>query len=219
MQKHKTVRGIIFDMDNTLLKSRIDFKAMKLEIFQYLVNRNAVPRDLPIEQHTTATIIEHAKGLQLTAEMESEVWAIASKHELSGMKDADLESGVRDFLASVHQRFSLAVVTNNAFSAAREALELTGISHYFDLIVGREQMSALKPSPSGFLYVLKQFANIPAGQWISVGDSWIDGKASNQAGVPFVCYQTDEAVMSGRDVQTVGRIDEMQELSKYLDFS
>jgi phosphoglycolate phosphatase len=216
MVNHNKVRGIIFDMDNTLLKSRIDFTAMKLDIFHYLVQHKILPGSLPIEQHTTATIIEYAKGLQLTAKHECEVWAIASRHELAGMKDAGLEPGVHEFLNSVHDRFTLAVVTNNAFSAAKEALELTGIAHFFDLIAGREQMTSLKPSPSGFIHVLNRFVELPRDQWISVGDSWIDGKASNEAGVPFVCYQTDVSVMNSRNVRIIGRIRAIEEMNKYI---
>ncbi|MDF2958806.1 MAG: haloacid dehalogenase [Paenibacillus sp.] len=216
MGDKRHTQGIIFDMDNTLLKSSIDFPAMKHAIFDFLVEKSILPETLAIGQHTTATIIEHARQLQLGAELEQQVWELAAQHELAGMKGAGLESGVRDFLASVHGKFILAVVTNNALPAALQALQETNIAGYFDLIAGREQMSALKPSPSGFQYVLDRFVHIPPAGWISLGDSWIDGKGSNDAGIPFVSYQTDLSVMSSRGVTAIGRINDIQELGQFL---
>lgn len=216
MIKRMQTQGVIFDMDNTLLKSAIDFTAMKHAIYDFLVERHVLPGQLPIEQHTTATLIEHARQFNLDPELEKQVWSIASRHELAGMKGAGLEHGVIPFLNSVHNRFTLAVVTNNALPAALQALEETNILSYFDLIVGREQMSALKPSPSGFQYVLDRFGHIPNGSWLSLGDSWIDGKGSNEAGIPFVSYQTDLSVMKARSVAAIGRINEIRELASYF---
>jgi phosphoglycolate phosphatase len=41
----KKIRGIIFDMDNTILRSRIDFGSMKNEIFRYLTSLGILPAD------------------------------------------------------------------------------------------------------------------------------------------------------------------------------
>ncbi|MFD0681029.1 MULTISPECIES: HAD family hydrolase [unclassified Paenibacillus] len=215
-EQRRHIQGIIFDMDNTLLKSSIDFPAMKHAIFDFLVDRKVLPGTLSIEQHTTATIIEHAKRLDINVELEQQVWSIASMYELAGMRGAGLEVGVHDFLASIHTKYTLAVVTNNAQSAAMHALQETGIADYLDLIIGREQMTSLKPSPSGFQYVLDHFAQIPSNDWISLGDSWIDGKGSMDAGIPFVSYQTDLSIMKSRGVAAIGRIDEIKELELFL---
>ncbi|NOU92248.1 HAD-IA family hydrolase [Paenibacillus sp. LMG 31456] len=218
VQQRRPTQGIIFDMDNTLLKSFINFPAMKHAIFDFLVDQSILPSTLPIEHHTTATIIEHAKQLHLDVELEQQVWSIASQFELAGMKGAGLEAGVLDFLASIHNKFTLAVVTNNALTAAQHALQETEIDRYFDLIVGREQMTSLKPSPSGFRYALDHFAHIPIDSWISLGDSWIDGKGSNDAGIPFVSYQTDLNIMKNRGVMAIGRIGEINELKQFLQY-
>ncbi|MCR8633290.1 HAD family hydrolase [Paenibacillus radicis (ex Xue et al. 2023)] len=215
-EQRRRIQGIIFDMDNTLLKSSIDFPAMKHAIFDFLVDRKVLPGTLSIEQHTTATLIEHAKQLDINVELEQQVWSIASRYELAGMRGAGLEVGVHDFLASIHTKYTLAVVTNNALSAAMHALQETGIADYLDLIIGREQMTSLKPSPSGFQYVLDHFAQIPSNDWISLGDSWIDGKGSMDAGIPFVSYQTDLSIMKSRGVDAIGRIDEIKELEQFL---
>ncbi|PZE21422.1 HAD family hydrolase [Paenibacillus xerothermodurans] len=213
---HRLYDGIIFDMDNTLLRSNIDFAEMKLEIFRYLVERRVLPADMPIKEHTTATLIEHAKQLRLAPELERDVWAIAAKHELAGMKEAGLERGAAPFLASLSGEFTLTVVTNISHAAALQALEQTGLAHFFDIIAGREQMAALKPSPSGFHYVMERCRAVRHDRWISVGDAWIDGKAANAAGIPFLSYQTEPAVMTSRGVDSLGTILEISEMKNFL---
>ncbi|NHN30859.1 HAD family hydrolase [Paenibacillus agricola] len=216
-KNNKQVQGIIFDMDNTLLQSSINFVAMKQDIFTYLSSIGAVPANYVAAEHTTATLIAHAKLNGLAPEQEREVWQIASKHELLGMVDAGLEPGVEALLGQLHRKYVLVIVTNNALEAAQRALNSTGISRYFDLVVGRELASALKPSPAAFHYVLDRFPQVASSAWLSIGDSWIDGVASREAGIRFISYQADLELMKARGVQAIGHIHNITELIHYLD--
>jgi phosphoglycolate phosphatase len=63
--------------------------------------------------------------------------------------------------------------------------------------------------------VLDRYRDIPGSQWLSVGDSWIDGKGSNEAGIPFVSYQTELHVMVDRGVKAIGKIGQISELLAY----
>ncbi|TVY10542.1 HAD family hydrolase [Paenibacillus cremeus] len=210
-------KGIIFDMDNTLLQSRIDFKAMKMDLFRYFVREQVLPEEFTVEEHTTSTMIEYARAKGLSAEHYEAAMKLAEKHELAGMEGAGLEPGARELLEALAERYMLVVITNNSFAAAVKALELTGIAGYFDLTIGREQMSALKPSPSGFLFALEQFSHIPAGEWISIGDAWIDGRASQDAGIAFISYRTSDDVMRAKRVAPVGRLMELKDLHALIE--
>jgi phosphoglycolate phosphatase len=210
------IRGILFDMDNTLLQSRIDFAAMKRDIYELLREQGLVPPSLPLQEHTTSTLLGYAKQQGMSAAQEEAAMALATRHELIGMEGAGLEPGAAELLERLHGRCRLAIVTNNAEAAAREALRNTEIIDYFDVIAGREQMTALKPSPSGCEYVLSRYPDLPPAAWLSVGDSWIDGKASALAGIPFLSYKTPTESMIERGVQPVARLDHLSELARYL---
>jgi len=206
-------KGIVFDLDNTLLRSNIDFAKMKQSVFDFLVGRGILAGDFPLREHTIATLIHSARATgRFSPELEREAWDIIVRLERKGMRDADLEPHVREVLAKLHSRLTLVVLTNNARSAALAALERTGVARCFDLVVGREQMAALKPSPSGFRYVLSQYADIAPEQWLAVGDSWIDGKAAQDAGVPFLAYRSDEKQLERHGVKPIGRIESMSDL-------
>ncbi|MFU1796555.1 HAD family hydrolase [Paenibacillus azoreducens] len=213
----KKIKGIIFDMDNTILRSRIDFESMKKETFRYLASQGILPADLDITNHTSSTIIAEAtKTGLMTDQLIKEMWEIPKRFEVIGMKDADLESGVTELLKELHDRFCMVVVTNNSIEAAEVALRDNGILEYFDCVVGREMMKLMKPSPDGFLYVLNRYENILVEEWISVGDSWIDGKASTEAGVRFIAYQGDVELMNKMGVYPSAEITDIGELKRFI---
>ena len=79
-------------------------------------------------------------------------------------------------------------------------------------MVGRERMKALKPSPDGFLYMLDRYRDMTADEWISVGDAWVDGKASAGAGIAFVSYRGDAEKMKRMGVAPAAVIRSIPEL-------
>ncbi|RJX37650.1 HAD family hydrolase [Paenibacillus pinisoli] len=211
------IKGIIFDMDNTLLRSRIDFQSMKRETYRYLVEAHFLPPGWNLDQHTTSTIITEALSTHIMSpERIREMWDIAKKHEVEGMKGASLEEGVVQLLNELHHQYRLVIITNNAVEAAETALREHHIGALFDLIIGRERMVRIKPSPNGFLNVLEHFNDTTAEEWISVGDAWIDGKASQAAGISFVAYNGDPIKMQQHEVVPIGEISDIRELIRFL---
>jgi phosphoglycolate phosphatase len=211
------IKGIIFDMDNTLLQSNINFKLMKSDIFEFLVQNNILSNEFAIHEHTTSTLIEYVRVIGISTDIYESIMDRASKHELSGMRGADLEPDARTLLELLYGKYVLVVITNNSLTAALEALNHTEIAGYFDLIIGREMMSALKPSPSGFYYVMNQFPAIKPDEWISIGDSWIDGKAAQDAGIPFISYRADMDKFHHRGVEPIERMSHLMQLYEYVD--
>jgi phosphoglycolate phosphatase len=132
------------------------------------------------------------------------------------MIGAELEPGVREVLQALHGRLPLTVLTNNARGAAMEALERTGIASCFEWVAGREQMTALKPSPSGVTYLLSRYSDVRPHRWLSIGDSWIDAAAARDGGVAFLAYNARMEELERRQLPTVGHIRSITELYEYL---
>ena len=211
------IKGLIFDMDNTLLQSHINFKEMKTDVYDFLATHGLLRHDVNKDANTTATLIEQAKTTSLfTEQLSQAVWQIVKEHEVKGMIDARLEPHVEDLLARLSGKCYLTVLTNNAILAAISALETNHIKHYFDLVVGREQVSALKPSSAGICHILRQFPGTIPENWLCTGDSWIDGKASQDAGVGFISYQGDRIKMEAYGVVPLLTVQTMLELTDYL---
>lgn len=215
--RKKRYDAVMFDMDNTLLRSKIDFRAMKTSVFELLVEAGVCAGHFPVHEHTIATLLNAVRQKErFTAKVERRVWETVATGELAGMEGALLEEGVTDMLAEVRGRFALAVLTNNAREAAVAALERTGIAIYFDYIAGREQVEALKPSPSGVRHVMARYPDIPAERWLYVGDSWIDGRAAADGGIAFLACNASGPDLERRGVRPIGQIRAMSELVDYL---
>ncbi len=201
-------------MDNTLLQSKIDYAAMKLDVYEWLASSGVLPTDYPVQEQTTSTMIRDARAQGLAGEGLAAVWAIAAKHETAGMADAGLEPGVLSMLDELQSEgLVLAVLTNNARAAADRALRETGVLDRFELVLGREDVPELKPSPEAVLAVLRRYPGMDAADWLAVGDSWIDGAAAAGAGVPFVAYRADRKELRARGVLPVAAIEHWEDFA------
>ncbi|OUQ89377.1 phosphatase [Brevibacillus brevis] len=211
-------KGIIFDMDNTLLQSRINFSAMKQAIFQHWVDHGICEPTIEWEKHTASQLIEIGRQSErMTSELEQAMWEAVTAIEKEGMHGAVLEKHAVEVLDQLKENYHLYILTNNAYAAAVEALKETGIASYFDEIVAREQMTTLKPSPSGIHYIRNLRPDWPDSAWTMIGDSWIDGKAAIDGQVAFISYQGNQLDMERHEVTPVVYITDLLELLRVLE--
>lgn len=216
-QPIETFKGIIFDMDNTILKSKIDFKRMRKTVYDLLIFHQMLPKGISWEDHTPSQIIELGRNHPDFSMVEGEIWRRVEEVEAEGMEGAALESGVTTILESLQkQNKFIAILTNNSYAAAIKALEQLSIKQQFHLIVGREQMEQLKPSPTGVRMIVERCSELREHEWVMVGDSWIDGMAAQQAGIRFIAYQSDPLIMSKKEVNPHGYIQHLSELEQWI---
>lgn len=210
-------KGIIFDMDNTLLCSKIDFGRMKREAFETALEAGIVTADFPLNDHTIATLLEWVRRSgRSTPELEHTLWEGVTRLEREGMQGAELEPGAAELLRRLQGRFRLVVLTNNAHQAAVEALTTNGIIGRFDHVFGREQAGEMKPSPEGVRRILRLYPDSAPTEWLAVGDSWIDGMAARQAGIPFVAYRADTEKLEKQGVRPIAFIESLSQLNELL---
>lgn len=66
----------------------------------------------------------------------------------------------------------------------KEMIDLHFPDHFFDLIIGGEDVSAAKPSPEGVKLAMQRLQTVPA-ETLYVGDSTVDAETAQAAGVDF----------------------------------
>jgi HAD superfamily hydrolase (TIGR01509 family) len=162
-----TYRAFVFDLDGTLVNSKIDFAAMRSEL------------RLSQADDVLACIDALTDGFREAA------LDIVHKYERAGAHDASPIDGAREFIA--HARRSgqpCAVFTRNANSLARECLQI----HDFevDLVVAREDAPP-KPKPDGLFKIATSFG-INANEMLFVGDYIYDLQSGLAAGVPTALF-------------------------------
>lgn len=99
---------------------------------------------------------------------------------------------VPDALEGLKQcNFDLGIVSTKYRERIEAVLGREGLAHYFDTIVGGEDVEAFKPDPGGLLAAIERLA-VPLDRVLYVGDSVVDAETARRAGVAFL------AVLSGK---------------------
>lgn len=159
-----TVRGVIFDMDNTIARSDLDFNAIRQEI-------GLGP----------GPVLESIERLDTDERRRAE--AILDRHERAGALRATPMSGaveLVDWLARAGLRHGL--LTRNSGASARLTLERLGMA--FDPVLARED-GPIKPAPDAVLRICRTWQVRPETVLV-VGDYLFDLQAGHAAGCPAV---------------------------------
>jgi phosphoglycolate phosphatase len=191
----------VFDLDNTLVHSRIDFMAIRQTIIGRLLEVGALAEP-PADPRVHAI----PEWLDLAAAFDpalaAELWQDVDRFEREGMVHGTVEPDARATLDCLREAgLKLAVLTNNSVGSAEAALERFDLRAPLDLVLARELVSALKPSPVG---VIQAHAALGQGTTFVVGDSYIDGLATQRAavGARFVAFRANMADLNARGVNT-----------------
>jgi phosphoglycolate phosphatase len=176
---------VVFDLDNTLVHSQIDFAGMRAAIIQLLRERDlSAASDDELRRLSVGEII--ASGARFNGEFQREAWRRVLEFEREGMLKASVEEDAGRTLGVLQNAgFQLAILTNNAREATLDALKKFALETYFELILTRDEV-AMKPEPDG---ILKAQEFLQAEHVFHVGDSWLDGAAANRADVPFIAFR------------------------------
>lgn len=160
-------KGVIFDLDGTLVDSQLDFAAMRA--------------DLGLSPGTP--ILEAIESWIGPARAEAE--AILLRHELRGADCAVPMPGVPALLARLAQQaLPCAIFTRNARVVARHTLARLGLD--IDLIVAREDAPP-KPDPAGLVAICRAWG-LAARDVVFIGDYLYDLEAGARAGIDTILY-------------------------------
>lgn len=159
-----TVHGIIFDLDDTLVDSRLDFNAMRTEL--------GLADGTPL--------LEHLASLSDDRQRRHDQ-AIIERHELEGAHAATWIDGAEAALHTLKRaNIPMAIVTRNMRSATNLMVQKLNIP--IDHIITREDCTEVKPHPEGLLSVANHW-QIPPAQLAYLGDFKFDLMAARRAGM------------------------------------
>lgn len=202
--------ALIFDLDNTLIRSRIDFLALRHALIDHLYAHDISdhPRDALVRL-ALPELVELARSTR--PDVATHMWEIIRVAELEGMRGAGAVEHANEVLRTLRARgYKLALVTNSVREGVLERLGALDLAAYFDVIVTRDEGAALKPSPEGIHLVLHRLPGIEAAYMI--GDAYIDGRAAEAAGVRFIGFGEKAAEIVARGIRPWAWISDLREL-------
>jgi HAD superfamily hydrolase (TIGR01509 family) len=164
------LRGLIFDLDNTLVDSRLDFEAMRREM------------NLP----PGLAILEAIE--QLPPREADRCHDVLHRHELAGAERASLLPGVVELLAEVKRRgLHQAIATRNSKPVTGATLHRLGIE--IELVLTRD-CGPIKPDPWPVLHACECWGVRP-GEVAVIGDYRLDIECGRAAGAKTVLLTHD----------------------------
>ncbi len=219
------IKGIVFDLDGTLIHSNINFPKMKRHMINIL-EANGVPHGLLTTEDLNVEIFEKAeRAWNENGKPESERTVVRAQLE-EAMNQGEIEAittveQVEEATETVRRLkgrgYKLAILTRSHHAYAVEALKKIGAYEYFDLIIGRNEA----PKPKPYAEAMKHTAELMGMQLnevVLVGDHRLDMMSAASAGCLFIGVRTgrrgDE---SWGDKKPEALFDSISDIPAYLE--
>ena len=192
-----SLKGIVFDLDGTLIHTSINFTTMKERMIGVLEEKG-IPEGLFTPKQTTVVIIATAeeilrkegRSLEEISDMQRTLENIMNQGELEAIPDISEVDGVQGALKDLRAAgYMLAVLTRSHHAYAVDALRKIGAQDLFDVILGRGETPKPKPYPEALEHTAK-LLGVETSEIIFVGDNHIDAKSAAKTGIPFIGVKT-----------------------------
>ncbi|MEM0010764.1 MAG: HAD-IIIA family hydrolase [Candidatus Bathyarchaeia archaeon] len=187
------VKAVIFDLDDTLIRSGIDYKMTKVLVIKFLVE-SGVDETLLDENMSNLEIINRAiedlrkKNFSEVRikEIINNVYAMFNKAELKSLDKAELMDASLKTLAELKSLgLKIGIVTNSCSAYSKKIIEKFSLDKYIDILVSRDDVTHHKPDPEHLLKALEALG-VDSSEAVFVGDHFVDALCAKRAGVKFI---------------------------------
>ncbi len=214
--KFAGVRALIFDLDGTLIDSKLDL-SLAVDATLKHMGRAPIPHETVagyVGRGASALIRSVLGEDAATEEVEKGLAYFLSYYRAHMLDNTVTYPGVREGLASL-AKYPMAVLTNKPVRFSKAILEGLSLSTFFKHVYGGNSFETKKPDPEGVNTLLRDLG-IVARQAMVVGDSDVDVRTARNAGA-WACGVTyGFGSASLRDHPPDLMVDSLADLSSHL---
>jgi HAD superfamily hydrolase (TIGR01549 family) len=193
------IKAIVWDLDGTLIKFKIDFirarrKAIKI-LKKYGVPKNLLTVKGSILENVSKSrdyfhsnkTYESEKITQIINEVDEEINEVEYEAALQASHIDGIDE-VLEYIKSINLK--QAIFTFNTHRNAEVSLQKVNLMKYFELIVGRDNVEKMKPHPDHLLSICEKFNVLPS-EIIVIGDSSRDIEAALNVGAKSIAIKNN----------------------------
>ena len=177
------VRGLIFDLDGTLIDSKQDLihsvNAMLRELGRETLAEETIARYIG---HGAPRLVARALGEDTTEyDRQRGLEFFLAYYEEHKLDSTRAYPGVLQALEKL-KALPMAVLTNKPVRVSVRILEALGLSRFFRTTYGGNSFETKKPDPLGANMILRELG-VSANQGLMIGDSDVDVQTARNAGM------------------------------------
>lgn len=223
-----TIKAVIFDLHGTIVEYKVNSKAARAEVTQFLIGQGIPPSFFsPNESYFEALnkLEAHVRDQPMTGksyrQLRKCVFDILDKYEMENITSTFLIPGIIENLQTLKRMgLKLGLLTVNGQKATDYLLLKFELRDYFQAVITRGVAPRLKPDPLHLEAVLKLLGVTPQ-EAIVVGDSVSDIKVAHALktvaiGVLGGLASRDELVRAGADYMSDTPTDLIRIIKKLL---
>ncbi len=187
--------GVIYDITEAINKAvedaieKYNLNVNKDEIMQEIAHLIEEIQNYPVPQiilnsYNLLKEVNALKGLKYFKKMRIAIFLFNQFNKYR--EEAKIFEGIDETISKLSKKVKLAILTNNKSTYAEEVLEKFNLTDYFEIIIGFNEVTEVKPSPEGILKILDRW-NLKPSETIFIGDMTTDIIAGKAANVKMIC--------------------------------
>lgn len=181
------IRAVLFDMDGTLVETKIDFALMKREMLA-LGERHGIPAselhglDILAAVKAIVNRLDPAEADRV----HREAFDTLERIELAHSDSVHIIDGALELLSALRDAgIRIGIVTRNCRNAVRVSLDRTGVFH--DVLLTRDDVHNTKPHPEHLLRAM-DLLGVQPDESLTIGDHWMDIQGGRAAGTRTIGF-------------------------------
>jgi HAD superfamily hydrolase (TIGR01549 family) len=179
------IQVVIFDCDGVMF----DTSRANTQYYNHILRRFGKP-EMTAAQFDYVHMHTVDQALAFLFEDPGELAAARTYRQdmsyLPFLKFMQIEPDLKSVLRRLRPRYQTAIATNRTDTMNR-VLETHGLQDQFDLVVTALDVCNPKPEPDQLFKILDHFS-CRSPEAVYIGDSHLDARAAQSAGVPFVAF-------------------------------
>lgn len=197
---------LMFDMDGTLINSGYAISNTVNYVRENL-NLEKLEKDYILENINKPEVnsSEFFYGTKEFTPLQSKLFG--EYYEKHCLHDLVIYDGIKELLEKLKNDFTLSVATNANSIYAKKMLAHLGLDHYFDTVLGYNDVTQAKPHPEMLHKILDKHDILKENAQM-IGDSHKDTQAAKNAGVDWVLVNWGFSNHKKEAIDTVHQLEE-----------